>query len=580
MLSELGIQDFAIIDKLVIRFGPRFNVLTGETGAGKSIIIDAVGLLMGNRADSDMIRTGADGARIQGLFELVPETRERLAPLFAEYGLDLEEDVLVVSREINSSGRNICRVNGVATTLAILKQVSQQLVDIHGQGDNQSLLRPRQHVDLLDRYAGLGAQRAALAEQVKLLHQTRQEIARLARSERETARRIDLLQYQIAEIAAAELRPDEEEELVKERGRLANAERLITQAAKAYDQLNGGDGQTNSALDLANRALGALMSLERLDPDLGEIRQMAEEGAVLLEEASKALRQYRDALEYNPARLEQVEDRLELIHNLQRKYGDSIEQVLLYREQAVAELEEITHHEERLGELAAQEDTLLREIGRRGETLSQARAEAAGRLARSIEAELDELRMANTRFVVDMKRAQAPDGAWVGERRYAFDATGLDQVEFLISPNVGEEPKSLAGIASGGETSRLMLALKSVLSAVDEVPTLIFDEIDAGIGGRVGVVVGRKLYGLAADHQVLCVTHLPQMAAFGDAHYQVAKEVRDGRTVTTVLPLERASRIRELATMLGAPDSPNTIRSAEELLAQTAELGKAAPIPK
>ena len=578
MLSELGIQDFAIIDRLVIRFSPGFNVLTGETGAGKSIIIDAVGLLMGNRADSEMIRTGAEGARIQGLFELSPRTRERLAPLCSEYGLDLEEDILVLSREINASGRNICRVNGVATTLAILKQISQQLVDIHGQGDNQSLLRARQHVELLDRYAGLSPQRAALTEQVRLLHRTRQEKAALARSERETARRIDLLQYQIAEIGAADLRSGEEEELLKERGRLANAERLITQAAKAYEMLNGGDGQSSSALDLINKALGSLMSLERLDSDLGEIRQMAEEGAVLLEEATKALREYRDALEYNPSRLEQVEERLELIHNLQRKYGDSIEQVFQYREQAMGELDEITHHEERLEALAQQEDELLRAIGKRGDALSLARAEAAGRLSKAIEAELDELRMADTRFVVDMQRVEAEDGAWVGDRRYAFDPTGLDRVEFLISPNVGEEPKSLAGIASGGETSRLMLAMKSVLSAVDETPTLIFDEIDAGIGGRVGGVVGHKLCGLAAEHQVLCVTHLPQMAAYGDVHYQVAKQVREGRTVTTVLSLDREARTRELATMLGAPDSPNTLRSAEEMLEQSAGLRQSVPL--
>ena len=566
MLAEIGITNLAIIEELRIQLAPGFNVLTGETGAGKSIIIDAVNCILGSRAEADMIRTGADCAYIEGTFYIEPPLADKLEPLLQEHGFELEDGVLILTRQINSSGRHVCRVNGRASTLAALRDIAQHLVDIHGQGDNLSLLRVRQHVEFLDRYAGLGGLRAEFAQAVAALQRTRQELRGLLRDEREMAQRVDLLEYQISEIAAADPRPGEEETLLQERNRLANAERLIRLAATAYGSLNEGLGEGPSLLDALNRIVRHVLDLERLDPSTAQTREMVEQSIVLLEEASSALRDYRDELEYDPGRLGRVEDRIELLHTLKRKYGDSIDEILAYQAKAAQELDDITHHEERIQELEEQEAGLLQELGEIGERLSQARRQAAQRLEKEIEAQLHDLRMANARFLVDLRREEDPQGAIVGDKRYRFDASGLDQVEFLIAPNVGEEPKPLATTASGGETSRLMLAMKSVLSAADEIPTLIFDEIDAGIGGRIGSIVGQKLWALAANHQVLCVTHLPQMAAFGDVHYRVAKAVRQGRTVTIVEKLAGQERLAEMASMLGDPDSQMALSNAQEML--------------
>jgi len=575
MLSEIVINNFAIIDQINIQLGPGFNVLTGETGAGKSIIIDAVSTLLGSRAATDAIRAGAERARIEGVYQLSPALYAKLSPILSEYGLEDDQDILILAREINRSGRNTCRVNGRATTLSVLRQISQHLVDIHGQGENHSLLRVRQHIGFLDRYAGLETKQSELAAAVRALRQTRQELANLLQSERELARRIDLLEYQTAEIRAAHLQPGEEGELVKERTRLANAERLSKLAADIYAALSGEDGETQSGLDLLNEAMRSLVNLQELDPETAEIHQLVEGSIALIEEASRAVRDYRDNVEYNPARLEQVEERLGLIHNLERKYGDSIEEVLQFAQEAEDEMADIAHHGERVNGLAAQEESLLRQIGELGENLSIARRRAALDLKSAIESELAELLMPRAQFDVSFQRTETKDGAYVGDKRYAFDLTGIDRIEFLISPNIGEPPKPLASIASGGETSRLMLAMKSVLSAVDETPTLIFDEIDAGIGGRAGRIVGQKLWRVARNHQVLCVTHLPQMAAFGDVHYRVFKGIQENRTVTTVKVLDETGRVAELAMMLGGYDNQTTLRNAEEILSATRELKEA-----
>ena len=566
MLVEIGISNLAIIDQLRIELAPGFSVLTGETGAGKSIIIDAVGCLLGHRADTDMIRTGADRAYIEGIFRLEGEVEGRLRPLLDENGLEPEGGLLILSREINRSGRHACRINGRTVTLTTLRQVSQNLVDIHGQVDNHSLVQVRQHVHFLDRFAGLTDLRAQFAEAASSLQQARRELRSILRGERELARRVDLLEYQVSEITAAHLEPGEEESLRQERNRLANAERLIRLTAGAYAALSDGDREEASVLDHLNKVMRQVLDLERFDPAASPIREMLEESSALLEEVSSALREYRDELEFNPARLSQVENRLELIHDLERKYGDKIEDVLRYQEQALQELDGIAHQEERIAELNKAEVELLSRMGEIGESLSNARREAAKRLESGIEGELADLRMPDARFVVGIQRSEDEAGAPVGERRFAFDNTGLDRIEFQIAANLGEEPKPLATTASGGETSRLMLAMKSVLSMADATPTLIFDEIDAGIGGRVGQVVGQKLRRLAANHQVLVVTHLPQMAAYGDAHCRVAKVVRDGRTLTTVTQLEGSDRLEEIALMLGGSDSAATRRSAEEML--------------
>mgnify|MGYP000055980398 FL=1 len=572
MLAELSVRDFAIIDAIDLRLAPGFNVLTGETGAGKSILIDAVDLLLGGRADPTFVRAGAEAARIEGLFRLDERTQARIAPILEREGLEGERpDELLLGREIRREGRSICRVNGRTVSLALLKEIGQNLVDIHGQSEHLSLLRVREHLNLLDRYAGLEEERAELAELVHQLRAVRTELEKLRRDERELARRADLLRFQVEEIESARLEPGEEEALLEERTRLANAERLAALTSEAYALLYEGSDGANAALDLIGQALRALAALAKIDPATAEIAQAVEAASYQLDDAARTLRHYQDTIEFNPARLNQVEERLDLIRRLKRKYGDSIPDILAYARQAAAELEGLTHSEERVEVLRLEEEALLRRIGAKAERLSQARREAALRLAEGIERELTDLRMAGARFAVDIQWVEDESGVPVGERRYAFDATGIDRVEFLVAPNPGEGLKPLVKIASGGETSRLMLALKTVLSRADQTPTLIFDEIDQGIGGRVGVTVGRKLWGIADAHQVLCVTHLPQLAGYGDAHFKVEKQVIGERTVTRVRELDEAGRVEELAQMLGASGQA-VQQSARDILAEVRQV--------
>ncbi|HIC94355.1 MAG TPA: DNA repair protein RecN [Anaerolineae bacterium] len=582
MLAELYIKNFAIIEELHLRFGPGFNVLTGETGAGKSIIVDAVSTLLGGRAETGVIRSGADEARVEGIFLLNKAMQEVILPILRRDGLEGEdEETLILAREIRRGGRSICRVNGRAVTLKVLEEIGRRLVDIHGQTEHLSLFRVREHLDLLDRYGRLWPLRERVAAKVRELRQVRQELEGLLRDERELARRADLLAYQVREIASANLRVGEEEELESERARLANAERLMELADEAYRALYEGEEGQLSAIDLLGQVARNLAELERLDPGLRGQQQVAEEAACQLEELARSLRAYRDTIEYNPARLQQVEERLDLIYGLKRKYGDSIAEILAFGEEAQRELESIVHSEERVEELRAREDALLHEIGELASRLSAERRAAGDRLAKAVEAELAELGMRGARFAVAIERREAEDGAWVEGRRYAFDERGLDRVEFLIAPNVGEPLKPLAKIASGGEASRLMLALKTVLSAADKTPILIFDEIDAGIGGRAGGVVGRKLWSLTAEaspdgvgHQVLCVTHLPQLACYGDVHFKVAKDVVGGRTIASARALSEEERVEELAAMLGTATAV-TRQNARELLERVKEVKRA-----
>ncbi|MGA9348962.1 MAG: DNA repair protein RecN [Anaerolineae bacterium] len=579
MLVELNVKNFAIIGELQLRFSSGFNVLTGETGAGKSIIIDAVSTLLGGRADSTMIRSGTDEALVEGVFLLNEVAKEAILPLLQKDGLEGDdENILVLAREIRREGRSVCRVNGRAVTLGTLESIGQHLVDIHGQTEHLSLLRVREHIDFLDRYGDLWSLRREVADLVRDLRQVRQELSALMRDERELARRADLLTYQIEEIASANLKVGEEEELNEERTRLANAEQLMELANDAYRALYVGEEGQSSAIDLLGQVAHSLTSLEKIDPSLREQRQAVEEASYQLEDLARSLRAYRDSIEFNPARLRQVDERLDLIYNLKRKYGDSIAEILAFGEAARRELDGIVHREEQVEELRAREAELLRQIGALAAQLSAQRRATGEQLGEAIEEELKDLGMEGARFGVAIEQKEAEDGAWVGDKRYAFDTTGIDRVEFLISPNVGEPLKSLVKIASGGETSRLMLALKTVLSMADRTPTLIFDEIDAGIGGRAGGVVGQKLWSLTAGagpggvgHQVLCVTHLPQLAGYGDVHFRVDKGIFGERTLTTVEQLTEEERVEELASMLGAATKV-TRRSAQELLERVSKV--------
>jgi DNA repair protein RecN (Recombination protein N) len=567
MIKYLRIRNLATIEDLRLDLDPGFSVLTGETGAGKSIIIDAVDLLLGGRAEAAQVRAGAELARVEGVFGLDDDTRPAVEAVLTREELqdDGPPSEVTLAREVRREGRSICRVNGRAVSLAILKEVGQGLVDVHGQSDHLSLLRPREHIFMLDRFADLDAEREQLAGVVRELNAVRRELDGLQRGEREMAQRLDMLTYQINEIAAARLKSGEDKALLEERTRLANAEKLAALTDEALQALSDGTDETPSAADLLGEAGRTLASLAKIDPTLAAQRDQAQALSEQYRELARELAAYRETIEFNPKRLNDVEERLELIKALQRKYGATIEDVLAFAVKAEASRDGLTHAGERSAELQEAKESLLRRLGQLGAKLSEARRAAGERLARALEAELSDLRMEGARFAVDAQWVDEADGAFVNGGRVAFDLTGLDRVEFLVAPNVGEGLKPLAKIASGGETSRLMLALKGVLARADRTPTLIFDEIDQGIGGRVGGVVGRKLWGLARTHQVLCITHLPQLAGFGDQHFKVEKVLAGDRTVTRVEALSPQTRAAELALMLGGTGE-KTLGSAEEIL--------------
>ena len=598
MLHELTIHNFAIIDDLHLTFGQGLNILTGETGAGKSIIIDALGLLLGDRGAAEWVRAGTELAQIEAIFQL-PEGSElsgEVNRILTEQELDDPDspEWITLNREVRLNGRNICRINGRSVSLQILSDVAAQLIDVHGQGEHLNLLRPRTHIHLLDRFANLMPQRNQLAQQVSALRKTRAELQRLRQDARTIAQRVDLLSFQAEEIAQARLRPGEEEGLDSERLRLGNAEALLQLAQSAATILNVGESEVPGAADLVGEAVGRIERLARIDPSMQTTADEAQGLLEQLSEMARTLQDYADTLEFNPERLQEVEERLELIANLKRKYGDTIEQINAFGEHAQTELDSLSNWEVKTAELEAQEEKLLQVIGKLGEQLSEQRRKAGETLARRVETELADLRMARARFGVAVEQVERADGAYLPNgRRVAFDSTGIDQVEFMISANPGEPLKPMAKVASGGETARLMLALKSVLTHADATPTLIFDEIDQGIGGRVGAIVGQKLWFLtgqqhrqngagkaASDpeivpHQVLCITHLPQLAAFGDKHFTVNKRVfqADGeeRTNTVVRDLDDGARIEELTNMLGATSEAGR-RSVEEMMADVARI--------
>lgn len=590
LLVELSITNYAVIDRLTVGLGPGFNVLTGETGAGKSIILDALGLLLGDRADAGAVRAGAEQAYVEGIFEVGPEAAAALSALLE---LDVARDGLIVSREVNASGRSVCRINGRACPQRRLAEAGTLLVDVHGQSEHLSLLRPAEHIHLLDRFAGLNEARSAMAVLVRDLTRTRKELLALRQEGAEAAERRSLLAFQVEEIAAAGLQEGEEEALVGERNLRVNALRIHELAAEARAALEGGDvpeGAGAGAIELAGRAAAALGALQRIDPQASGFHAAAESAAVQLEELVRDLRGYVEGVEFDQQRLADIEERLDLIASLKRKYGPAgIPEVLAYAERAGDELGRL----EGRGVSEARLAQDLASMGQRAAALAgelgAARRRAAVALTSAVEDRLSGLGMQGARFGVGFGLEEDPGGlegpagarpctvaSGVTEpapdppaRLLKFDPTGVDRVEFVISSNPGEPLRPLATVASGGETSRLMLAIKSVLSEADAVPTLVFDEIDAGIGGRVGEAVGRRLWELGRRHQVVAVTHLPQIAAFGDRHLSVRKQVESGRTTTTVVPVEGEHRVAELTQMLGS-DTPATRQKAAELLAGTA----------
>jgi len=541
VLVELRVSQFALIDELNLKFGPGLNVLSGETGAGKSIVIGAINLLLGERAATDQIRQGEESAYVEGIFECPSACAAEIRALLEEAGIAAGE-ALIVARELSRSGRSVGRVNGRTVPVSFLKELGQRLVDVHGQHQHQSLLRPDYHRELLDSFGGERC--AAARRRVESLYRRRQELlaqlSELGVDSAERERRMDILTFQINEIAAAKLEPDEEERLLKEEKILAHAEKLGRLVAGAYKEIFQGDerGGVPSAIDLLAAARGELEEAAQIDEKLDPLVEMLESAAAQIEEVSLELRDYRAAFDYNPAELAAVQSRLELLQALKRKYGPTVAEVIEFGRRAAEELERLRNSEalarELEKEIAAAEEQ-LREACRE---LSKRRREAAEQLEPLLADVLRELAMPNARFTVSISPLEH------------FTLLGMDSVEFLFSANPGEEVKPLAKIISGGEMSRVMLALKAIFAAQDRIPVLIFDEVDAGIGGAAVQAVAEKLAALAAYHQIICVTHSPQIAVMADHHLRLYKEIAGERTLTRAQHLIGEDRRAEIARML------------------------------
>jgi DNA repair protein RecN (Recombination protein N) len=585
VLAELYIKNFAIIDELRVGLTDGLNVLTGETGAGKSIIVDALGAALGQRIGSEVVRTGSEQALVEAVFDLSRSGQGEpngspLSSLLTEHGLEPEDGLLILSREINrTSGRTAARVNGRPVPLSIVQRMGELLVDIHGQSEHLSLLRVREHVGYLDRFAGIMPVRDEVSRAVGELRSVRNELEQLAKDERESAREIDLLKYQIQEIRAARLKAGEEEQLQADRLRLRNAERLMDLSHSIHQLVAGAEDQPGAA-DLLAQADKLYHELTRLDPAMESDRQALETARYAVEEAAERARDYAESVEEDPNRLEEVEERLELISELKRKYGGTVGEILRYLEEAEVRLERLSNRAFYQDELKQKEEALVTSAGALVSRLSSDRRAAAERLAEEVQQELSQLNMKGTTFQVafsvvsDSRGLPYTMSGASGDQptTVAFDSTGVDRVEFLVSPNPGEEAKPLARTASGGEMARLMLALKTILSKADAIPTLVFDEIDVGVGARSGTRVGEKLWRLTETHQVLCITHMPQIASMADSHLSVAKIVDRGRTHTAVTSLEGEPRVAELAAMLaGSTESVSALASARELLDKAGE---------
>ncbi|MCD4671711.1 MAG: DNA repair protein RecN [Anaerolineaceae bacterium] len=575
MLTELRIENFAIIDHLELHFADGLTTFTGETGAGKSIILDAIEVLLGVKADAAFIRSGADRTILEAVFRIPQRSCIEMQEILQREELLDDPDYITFGRELRKAGRNTARINGRSVNVGLLRQLGSYLVDIHGQSEHLSLLNVRSHLGLLDRYAASHELLADYRKTYKHLTEMRRELNRLRQSEQDAERRSDLLNYQIREIRSANLDDVDEDDLRQERSRLANAENLSSMAQRSLLLLDEGGEEAPDVTDALGQVVEALQSMAKIDKSQAQLTLRAEELAVNTGELARDLRDYLEGIEFNPRRLTEVEERMDLINRLKRKYGGTIEAVLAFAVRSEEELEMITHAGERIQQLEEEEARLLPELAQKALRLSISRSQAAETMSSGVEGQLADLSMNGARFQMALQHPDDTNGLPLEDgRRVAFDANGIDRVEFLIAPNPGEGFKPLVKIASGGETSRLMLALKNVLAQADQVSTLIFDEIDQGIGGRVGAVVGEKLWQLARQHQVFCITHLPQLAAYGDRHFCVHKEVATGRTTTRISALQGDDRLNELALMLGQVSDVNRV-AAQEVLEQARQRRKA-----
>ena len=552
MLSELRIRNFALIDRLTVRLGPGLNVLTGETGAGKSIIVGALSLLLGERASADVVRAGEDRASVEGVFDVAG--RADVAAILDERGIDPDDDgLLVLKREVAVEGRNRAWVNGSPTTAAVLGELGRALVDLHGQHEHQTLLRRDEQRAILDAYAGNAAELARVRDAHREAVGLRREIDGLDARRREAAQRADFLRFQADEIEAASLRPGEEEELEDEARRLSHSEELQAISGGLADAVTGSERALLSEVGSMRRQIDQLV---RIDPAQQEVRELYENAYYALQELGERMERYAATVEHDPRRLDEIRRRQDLVFRLKSKYGQTVDEVMEVGRRARGELDLIDNAEWELGALRKRLGEAEQALGEAAAALTATRTAAMERLSAEVTAVLPELGMSSGAVFRAESIALAEPGA-----------LGAEEVEFRVSLNRGFDPKPLSYVASGGEMSRIMLAIKTILARLDAVSTLVFDEVDAGIGGRVGLQVGDKMRDVAATHQVFAITHLPQIASRAHVHLLVRKGERDGRTTTEVLPLEAGDRVQEIARMLGGdPESAVSLEHARELL--------------
>jgi DNA repair protein RecN (Recombination protein N) len=571
LLAELKVESLGIIDHLHWKLSNGLSVITGETGAGKSLVIDAIDAILDCKLEECSIRFGADEASVEAVFFL-EASREwpELRKLLEDKGIDITEESLVIGCEFRRQGRAILRLNGGAVTRNLVKELGHYLVDIHSQSEHLALFERRHHLEYLDTYAHDGTLKEAFNEKASEFYHLQADLESLTQSEREKSHREEILRYQVDEISRAKLKDGEEEELAQKRQVLASAEKLKALSYGVYQDLDGEESSGTALLHLG-QARGTLRRLVAIDPRLKDSLASLEDTYLNLQELARDIRGYEESLDFDPRSLEDIDTRLEIIKSLKKKYGVNIAKIKEYLGNARQELMSLTNQEETKSELSRKIASLKQEMGVLGADLSRVRQVAAKKLAARIKKELKDLNLGQVEVEVSMERSTAVDGLPLPDGQiYAFTKDGVDEVEFMVSTNPGEPLKPLAAIASTGEISRFTLALKVALAEADRTPVLIFDEIDIGVGGRSGDVIGKKLWALSRHHQVICVTHLPQIAAFADAQFNVRKETQGGRTVSVLTALKKESRLRELAAMLGG-ESNIALINAGEIVARANE---------
>lgn len=549
MLDLLHIENIAVIEEADICFRPGFNALTGETGAGKSIVIDAISAILGQRAYRDAIRTGSDRARISAVFRNVPEY-----PWFQENGIAYEPDELLIQREIYADGKNICRVNGQPVTVSLLRGLGQQLIQIHGQHDSAQLFDESNHLQMLDAFAGHELLMEEYHQAYLEMDALRKKIQAMTMDEAEKLRRMETLKFQIQEISRAELQPGEDQELEQRRNLMRSGEKLMTALNQAAEALYGGE-DTDGAAALISQAASSLRAFSQVSEEVEQVQSQTEELSYAVQDVAEQVRDLRDRFDFSPEALEEVEDRLDVIQRLRRKYGATCEEILAYCASCEQELEVIEVSDDTIAKLQKVLKEKKRAARHLADTLTESRTAAASAFAERLVAELRQLDMPRVQFVCELTP------------KAHLDESGGDDCRFMMSANVGEELRQMNRVASGGELARIMLAMKNVLSEKDHVPTLIFDEVDTGVSGRAAQKVAEKLHAVSVGKQVLCVTHLPQIAAMADTHFLISKAEQNGRTYTSVTPLELEGRKDEIARLIGgAKITENTRKSAEEML--------------